>query len=408
LFDLDLNCITERISNRRAKDIYAYIRKHGTVSKIDLLEHSGMTVSTLTRLMEELTNQGLILESGFGVSTGGRRPILYRMNGTYAYVLGVEISRTLSKLVLIDLEMNKLDDRSWTMTTEMTPSKLIGLIAEEAEQMLKRHSLDSSSILGMGVGAVGPLDRFSGVILEPLNFPAPGWRHVEICRLLHERLGIPVLLDNGANTAILAESWMSGAQSYRHLLYIHAGIGLRSSMVSEGKVIYGAVDMEGSVGQMIIQTNGIPYRSSAGNYGALESYASLYSIEREVRSALKQGRSTYLSQLARDPESITYLQIQEALEKNDPLVVEIVTEAATYFGIGLANLLNILHPEKVILGGPLLAAGGDLFFQTATSVAVRKSYYYPTYQVVFSKGSLGEEALAIGAAVMVMGFLTSS
>jgi predicted NBD/HSP70 family sugar kinase len=85
--------------------------------------------------------------------------------------------------------------------------------------------------------------------------------------------------------------------------------------------------------------------------------------------------------------------------------VEIVTEAATYFGIGLANLLNILHPEKVILGGPLLA-GSELFFQVATQVAIRKTYYYPSYQVVFSKGNLGEEALAIGAAVMVMRHLT--
>ena len=95
------------------------------------------------------------------------------------------------------------------------------------------------------------------------------------------------------------------------------------------------------------------------------------------------------------------LHVLEALKKNDPLVVEIITEAATYFGIGLANLLNILHPEKVILGGPLIA-GGELFFQTATQVAIRKTYYYPAYQVVFSKGQLGEEALAIGAAVMVM------
>jgi predicted NBD/HSP70 family sugar kinase len=404
---VDVTPITERISNRRTKDIYEYIRKHGTVSKIDLLEHSGMTVSTLTRLMEELTQKGLILESGFGVSTGGRRPILFQMNAAYAYVFGIEISRTLSKLVLVDLDMNKLDDRSWTMTAEMTPAKLIEIITDEAKQMMKRHSLDISAILGMGIGAVGPVDRFTGVILEPLYFPAQGWSQVEICRQLQERLDIPVMLDNGANTAILAESWVSRAQSYRHLLYIHAGIGLRSSMVSEGKVIYGAVDMEGSVGQMIIQTDGIPYRNSAGNNGALESYASLYSIERAARSALKRGRATYLSHLAEDPETVTFHHIQEAVKKNDPLAVEIVTEAATYFGIGLANLLNILHPEKVILGGPLLA-GSDLFFQTAIGVAVRKSYHYPTYQVVFSKGSFGEEALAIGAAVMVMGCLTSS
>jgi predicted NBD/HSP70 family sugar kinase len=404
---VDVTPITERISNRRTKDIYEYIRKHGTVSKIDLLEHSGMTVSTLTRLMEELTQKGLILESGFGASTGGRRPILYQMNAAYAYVFGLEISRTLSKLVLVDLDMNKLDDRSWTMTDEMTPAKLIEIITDEVKHMMKRHSLDISTVLGMGIGAVGPVDRFTGVILEPLYFPAQGWSQVEVCRLLQERLGIPVMLDNGANTAILAESWVSRSQSYRHLLYIHAGIGLRSSMVSEGKVIYGAVDMEGSVGQMIIQTDGIPYRNSAGNYGALESYASLYSIERSARSALKRGRTSYLSHLAEDPETVTFQHIQEAVKKNDPLAVEIVTEAATYFGIGLANLLNILHPEKVILGGPLLA-GSDLFFQTATGVAVRRSYHYPTYQVVFSKGSLGEEALAIGAAVMVMGCLTSS
>lgn len=392
--------ITERISNRKAKEIYERICRQTTVSKTELLEQSGMTVSTLTRLLEELTSQGLILESGFGASTGGRRPILYEKNPAYAYVFGLEISRTLSKLVLVDMGMTKIDTRSWTMTAEMTPDVLIGLIVEEAQRMLAQHLIHPSSVLGIGIGAVGPVDRLAGAILEPSYFPAKGWRNVEICRHLTEKLGIPALLDNGANTAILAESWHQRTQSFKHLLYIHAGVGLRSSMVSEGKVLYGAVDMEGSVGQMIIQTDGVSHRDKSGNYGALESYASLYAIEKAARSALKMGRSTVLSHFVEDPEHVTYMHVLEALKKNDPLVVEIITEAATYFGIGLANLLNILHPEKVILGGPLIA-GGELFFQTATQAAIRKTYYYPVYQVVFSKGQLGEEALAIGAAVMV-------
>lgn len=403
---MELNRITERISNRKAKDIYELIRRQGTVSKIDLLDQSGMTVSTLTRLLEELVQQGLILESGFGASTGGRRPILYQMNPSYAYVFGLEISRTLSKLVLTDLELRKLDDRSWPMTAEMTPEVLIPMISQEMELMIERHSLSTDQILGLGIGAVGPVDRMKGIILEPLYFPAPGWRHVDICKQLNDRFGIPVLLDNGANTAILAESWVSRTQSYKHLLYIHAGIGIRSSMVSEGKIIYGAVDMEGSVGQMIIQSDGISHRSGAGNYGALESYASIFAIEQAARSKLKQGRATILREWTEDPDRLTFAHILQALRSNDPLVVEIVKEAATYFGIGLANLLNILHPEKVILGGPLLNSS-DLFFQVATQVAVRKTYYFPTYQVVFSKGSLGEEALAMGAAVLVMGHLTS-
>ncbi|TXK85229.1 ROK family protein [Paenibacillus sp. N3.4] len=398
---MNVEVLTERIPNRKAKEIYERICRQTTVSKTELLDQSGLTVSTLTRLLEELTTLGLILESGFGASTGGRRPILYEKNPAYAYIFGLEISRTLSKLVLVDLAMTKLDAKSWTMTAEMTPDELIRLITEEAHRMLAQHQIDKSMLLGIGIGAVGPVDRQSGVILEPSYFPANGWRNVEICRRLTEQLGIPALLDNGANTAILAESWYQRTQSFKHLLYIHAGIGLRSSMVSEGKLIYGAVDMEGSVGQMIIQTDGVPHRDTSGNYGALESYASLYAIEKAARSALKQGRSTLLSHLIHDPEQLTYSHVLQALKKNDPLVVEIISEAATYFGIGLANLLNILHPEKVILGGPLIAEG-ELFFQIATQVAIRKAYYYPAYQVVFSKGQLGEEALAMGAAVLVM------
>jgi len=398
---VDLATLTERIPNRKAKEIYELICRQTTVSKTELLEQSGMTVSTLTRLLDELTSQGLILESGFGASTGGRRPILYEKNPQYAYIFGLEISRTRSKLVLVDLEMNMKDARHWPMTADMTPDALVQLIAEEAERMLAANSLDSSKMLGIGIGAVGPVDRLSGAILEPAYFPAQGWRNVEICRMLSERLNLPAMLDNGANTAILGESWAHRAKSFKHLLYVHAGIGIRSSMISEGKLIYGAVDMEGAVGQMVIQTDGIVHRDPGGNYGALESYASLYAIEKAARSALKQGRSTLLAQYIDDPELLTYTHVLEALKKNDPLVVEIMTEAATYFGIGLANLLNMLHPEKVILGGPLIA-GNELFFQTATQVAIRKTYYYPAYQVVFSKGQLGEEALAIGAAVMVM------
>lgn len=96
----------------------------------------------------------------------------------------------------------------------------------------------------------------------------------------------------------------------------------------------------------------------------------------------------------------------EALRRRDPLATEIVTQAATYFGIGLANLLNVLHPEKVVLGGPLMNAN-DLFFYTATQTAIRKTYHYPQYQVMFSKGSYGDEALAIGAAFMILDKITA-
>ncbi|WP_282941224.1 ROK family transcriptional regulator [Paenibacillus sp. RC67] len=396
--------IHERIGSRKHKEIYERIRKQGTVSKIELLEQSQMTGSTLTRTLEELTAQGWLIEAGFGESTGGRRPILYETNPQAAYVFGLDISRMNSKLILCDLHMNKLSVQSWVMDETMTPSRLLTEIADVAVRMMNEHHIAAESVLGMGIGAVGPLDRSSGIILEPLYFSAPGWRNVEVCGYLQQKLGFPVLLDNGANTAIMGESWSDRNRDYRHLLYVHVGVGIRSAMMSNGKVVYGAVDMEGSIGQMIIQTDG-PRIDDHGNYGSLQSFASIHALEQQAQSRLKQGRESSLRYKEKDPDKIHFLHLLHGLREHDPLTVEIFSQAATYFGIGLSNLINILHPEKVILGGSLISSDPS-FFQIATRVAIRNTYYYPAYQVVFSLGHLGEEALVTGAAIMVINQLT--
>ncbi|GIP31537.1 ROK family protein [Paenibacillus sp. J2TS4] len=389
----------------KAKSIFRLIRKQQKVSKQHLLEQCEIPVSTLTRILEELTAQGWIRETGLGESTGGRRPILYEVNPEYGYLFGLEISRLYARLVLCDLQTNKLAERSWSMTREATPQYVMDRAANEVESLLREGNISLSAVLGLGIGAVGPVDRERGMILQPRHFLAPGWENVEICRLLHEKLGIPVVLDNGANTAIRGEYWADSAKEFKHLLYIHGGMGLRSAVMSAGKVVYGAVDMEGAVGQMIIQTDGRPHRESGGNYGSLESYTAIHALEKEASAKLKQGRDSLLLALAGSPEQVSFAHLVRALQQQDPMTVEIFAQAATYFGIGLANLLNILHPEKVILGGPLITAH-DLFFQTSTRVAVQKAYYYPEYQVIFSRGMLGEDAIALGAAIMIIDSLT--
>jgi predicted NBD/HSP70 family sugar kinase len=399
-----LYSIKDRIGSRKHKEIYELIRRQDTVSKIDLLEQSQMTGSTLSRTLEELTAENWLLEAGYGESTGGRRPILYQTNPTAGYVFGLDISRLTSKLIFCDLHMNKLDSKSWNMNESMTPGRLLQEIADAAAGMREKHQIGPEAVLGMGIGAVGPLERFSGTILEPLYFPAAGWRNVEIAGFLQDRLGFPVLLDNGANTAIIGESWSDRGRDYRHLLYVHVGVGIRSSMMSNGKVVYGAVDMEGSVGQMIIQTDG-PRLGGQGNFGSLETFASIHALEQQSQARLKQGRESSLLSIEEDPDKISFTHLVQALHENDPLTVEIFAQAATFFGIGLSNLLNILHPEKVILGGSLISSHPS-FFQTATRVAIRNTYHYPTYQVVFSQGHLGEEALVTGAAIMVINQLT--
>jgi len=398
--------IKERIGNAKAKLIYGLVRKYGTVSKQLLLEQSGMKGSTLTRLLEDMATEGWIEEVGFGESTGGRPPILYRLRADRGFVFGLDISRIHSRLALCDLSFRKLDSRVWKMTAGSTPEVLIQHMTEAMEHMLEIHGIPRDRLFGVGVGAVGPLDRMKGVITNPLYFPSTGWTDVPVCKMISSRMGVPCLLDNGANAALLGEYWTDEPQERgEHVLYIHGGIGLRSAMLSNGNVVYGAVDMEGAVGQMIIQSDGVPHREPDGNYGCLESYASIYALEQQAVSRLKQGRDSALRALVERPEQVKFDHLVEAIQGQDPMTLEIFRQSATYFGIGLANMLNLLHPEKVILGGPMFNTQ-NLYFETATNVAIRNTYYYPAYQVAFSRGKLGEEALAVGAAVLAATQLT--
>jgi predicted NBD/HSP70 family sugar kinase len=401
-----LIAIKERIPNAKAKLLYALIRKHGTVSKQMLQEQSGMKGSTLTRLLEDLTNEHWIEEVGFGESTGGRRPILYRIRADRGFVFGLDISRIHSRLALCDLQFRRMDSRVWRMMAGSTPDVLIEHMTEAMEHMLGMHGIPKDRLLGVGVGGVGPLDRLKGMITNPLYFPSTGWANVPICRMISDRMDVPCSLDNGANAALLGEYWTDAPNERgEHVLYIHGGISLRSAMLSNGKLVYGAVDMEGAVGQMVIQTDGIPHREPDGNYGCLESYASIYALEQLAECRLKQGRESTLRALVERPEQLQFHHLVEAVRGNDLLANELFTQSATYFGIGLANMLNMLHPEKVILGGPMFNTQ-DVYFETATKVAIRNTYYYPAYQVVFSRGKLGEEALAVGAAIMAAEQLT--
>lgn len=155
------------------KQVYDRISYLGTVSKADLLNHFSLTSSSMTRLLEEMTSQGLVIVSGLGNSTGGRKPILFQTNPTYRYLFGLEISRIYSTLGLYDMHINTLSLTRWKMDEQMTPELFVDHVVNSAREFLTKHGISPGDVLGMGIGAVGPLDQRKGIILEPEFFPAP-------------------------------------------------------------------------------------------------------------------------------------------------------------------------------------------------------------------------------------------
>ncbi|EES71690.1 MULTISPECIES: ROK family protein [Paenibacillus] len=381
------------------KTVYQHIAHQGVVSKADLLPSYSLTSSTMNRLLDELLGDGLIVESGFGPSNGGRKPILYKINEAYGYVFGLEISRFYSTLGLFDMGMNAKSSVRWRMDQDMTPDHFVAYVAGQIRNLLADHGLTESQVIGIGIGAVGPLNRDEGLILNPLYFPASGWNNVRICERIEAATGIQAKLDNGANTALIGEHWALRHEGIEHMVYVHAGMSMRSAMMSHGRIIYGSVDMEGSIGQMIIQSDG-PRLHEEGNYGALEAYVSIQALEKQARSDAKMGRGDLTTAYHMSAEQISYDILLRELARDNAYVSELFLRAACYFGIGLSNVINLFHPQTIILGGTLVNSH-NRFFQTATEVAKSNAYYYPEYVPVFSKGVLKEDAVATGAALMV-------
>ncbi|MBB3111014.1 putative NBD/HSP70 family sugar kinase [Paenibacillus phyllosphaerae] len=380
------------------KLIYTHIARQGVTSKAELMPLSGMTSSSLTRLLEEMVADKLLI-TGYGPSSGGRRPILYEVNADYGYFFGLDISRRTSTLGFFDAKMNSKALLRWRMDEAMTPEALIDYVVLNIRSIMLDHHIQPHQVVGIGIGAVGPLDRKTGVIIEPSNFPARGWNQVPICKLLEERTGIASRLGNGADAALIGEHWSMRSENLQHMLYVHAGVGLRSAMMSGGHIVHGSVDMEGAVGQMIIQMDG-PRLHDHGNYGAWEALASVQALEKRARAVAKTGRADIPGAGQVPPERLTYDVLLQGLHSGNAYAREIFTQSAVCFGIGLANLINVLHPESIVLGGPLINSH-ELYFQTAIDTAKRNIYYYPDYVPSFSKGKLQEDAVAVGSAMMV-------
>lgn len=389
----------EPVLQSNKKLIYSWIAEHGPISKAELLDAFSLTSSTLTRMLEEMTSEGLIQAASLGASSGGRRPILYQIEPDYKYIFGLEISRFSSTLGLFDMAMNPKSVMRWRMDESMTPERFVEFAAGHMRSFLKDHQLEPSQILGIGIGAVGPVDRNKGTILDPLYFPASGWRNIPICQQLENATGWKAYLENGVNAALIGEAWAMRDQGIQHALYVHAGVSLRSAIMSQGQIVHGTVDTEGSIGQMIVHMDG-QRLAPIGNYGALEAYASIQALERTARSQAKAGRALgpLLSPLS--PDRIQFEHLLKALDAEDPFAREIFEQSAVYFGIGLANLINMFHPEIVILGGTLVNYN-SLYFDTATHIARKNTFYYPRYEPVFSKGNLKEDAVITGCALNV-------
>jgi glucokinase len=237
-----------------------------------------------------------------------------------------------------------------------------------------------------------------GVVVSPPNLP--GWKEVPLRDLLEKRLEIPTFLENDANAAALGEHCFGAGRGSKQMIYITVSTGIGGGFILDGKLYHGADGVAAEIGHMTILPHG-PH-CGCGNQGCLEALASGTAIAREGRALLLRGLPTRIAELAnQDPKAVSAKLVAEAAQLGDPRAEEIIHKAMDYLGIGVANLVNLLNPELVVIGGSLTKLGETLFDPVRHAIN-RRTFPIAAGRVQVVPAELGGRAGVCGAAAVAI------
>jgi glucokinase len=250
-----------------------------------------------------------------------------------------------------------------------------------------------SDVAGIGVGAPGPLDRDGGILLEAPNL---GWRDFPLQQLVSDGLGMPAAVDNDANCATYGEWWMGAGRGSKMLVGLTLGTGIGGGFVVDGEIHHGASDAAGEFGHMTIDSTG--RKCKCGNYGCLEAYASGPNIAARAVEGIEAGAESVLVELVQgDLDRITAATVYEGVVMGDSYAHEVMTETAKFLGVGVANLINALNPDAVVIAGGVTRAGDHLFGPLMKEVR-RRAFRSAVDACKIVPAALPETAGVIGAA----------
>lgn len=254
-----------------------------------------------------------------------------------------------------------------------------------------------AQIVGVGLGAPGPLDTAKGLVLLTPNL---GWRNFPLRDRISQAVGLPATLDNDANCAVLGESWRGAARGARVVVGFTIGTGVGGGIVIDGRLFHGASDVAGEIGHTTVDLNG--RRCKCGNYGCIEAYASGPAIAARAVEGLEAGASSTLPKYVNgDLSAIDAQVVYQAAHDGDDFASEVVRDTARFLGATVANMVNALNPDVVVICGGVTLAGDQLFVPLREEVR-RRAFKPAVAACTIVPGALTGTAGVYGAAATFM------
>ncbi len=358
-------------------------------SRQELGQATGLSQGTVSNVVGELIEEGLVVEAGLVDSDGGRPRTLLRVNPGYTHVVGVDVGETRVRVEVFDLAMRPLATVEHPLASvRPDPGAVVAQVLDGLNEVLGRAAVDPARVLGVGVGVFGTVEQGAEVTVHAQTI---GWDAVPLERMLRAGTALPIYVDNGAKTLGQAELWFGAGRGVQHAVVVLVGSGVGAAVITNGTIHRGATSSAGEWGHTGLVYDGRPCR--CGSRGCLEAYVGAEAILDRWRQA-RGGRPVP----GEDEESA--LAALLAAAPDSKVAAKVLAETAGYLGAGIANLVNLFNPQRIVLAGWAGHALGARLLPEIRAAAAARALRHPFGQTTIQLGQLGLDAVALGAATL--------
>lgn len=375
----------ERMKSVNKSLILNKIRTSAPISRAQIAKETQLTPPTVSSIVKELIEQDIVRESSLGESKGGRKPTMLLINSDAFYVIGVDAGLENVACVLADLSGKIYERNSSRLEIPITNEQFIKILKGNIHKLLQSLTAKKDKIIGIGVAMHGVVDVETGtsMIAPDLNL-----KNIPIKAELEQEFNLAVNVENDARAMALGESWFGGHGEVDSMVAVNIGRGVGSGVVVNGKLYHGAQDIAGELGHMTVDINGP--ECTCGNRGCLQAFVSGSAIVEKAKTKIQSA-----------PDLLTGEEIYNSAQAGDEAYIEIFEYTGQIIGIGLTNLIHLMNPGKIVLGGGVMKS--EKFILPFIKQTIDQMALTPeAKRTEVTVSNLGDDATLLGAVSLLL------
>ena len=374
----------EQTKEHNRKLVLDILLQHDSISRAEIARITHLTRTTVSDIVTDLMDDGLVEEVGLGSSMGGKSPILLSVLEDARCLIGLDLAQNQFSGAVVNLR-GKIREMISLPVNDRGGQEALNLVIEILDRLVKTAC---QPVVGIGVGTPGLVNTSAGIVINAVNLD---WKNLPLAQFLQERYQVPICVSNDSQAAAMGEyTFGRNHKDLENLVAINARHGIGAGVVINGRLFHGDGGGAGEIGHVVVVPHGgLPCR--CGNCGCLETVASAQAIVK---------RAQQLANLSGQSTEIGFDEVEQAFTAGDPIVHEIVLEAGRYLGLAISGLVGMLNIHKIVLLGDMTRFG-EAWLDVIRETVAQTSLYGLAKETQVEIGELGPNAVVLGASALL-------